>query len=198
MKYFGLEQEFFLKDTTTNELVIPESLKIHLPIDGCGYLVEARGAAYNNMYEAIYSLKAEVRRIFDLLRETKYTLSYSPVEKLSKKFLFEISKQYIKGLTKYNNYLGFINHKLCSNERTAGLHLSITDQHTYGKITYNQNFDYIDIFRKLDEAYCQEIKVAKRNPGFYEIKEDGRIEYRSLPTNIDLDKLITVVNNIIK
>lgn len=202
MKKFGLEQEFFLVNNTTGEIVIPEDLKLNLPTDSCGYLVEARGKAYNNMYEAVYSLKAEVKRINDLVKNSGYHLGASPFEKLSKAFLFKISRRFIKGLTKYDNLYGFINHKIKSNERTAGLHLSITDQYSLTRdgytFWYNQNFDYVQIFKKLDKYYKNDIKAAKRNQGFYEIKEDGRIEYRSLPNSIDLDVLINVVNTILK
>lgn len=62
----------------------------------------------------------------------------------------------------------------------------------------NECFDYITIFKKLDEAFAEEIKEAKRLPGFYEIKSDGRIEYRSLPSNVSLFKVIDVINSIIK
>ena len=51
-------------------------------------------------------------------------------------------------------------------------------------------FDFVQIIRKLDEAFKGEIKAAKRLPGFYEIKPDRRVEYRSLPNDVDLGKII--------
>jgi hypothetical protein len=197
MKY-GLEKEFFLCTTPGNEIVIPQIILPTLPIDGCGYLIEARGLPYDNIYEAVYSLNAEIHRIEDLLPSNVMLLD-SPVEKLSKEFLFKISRKYVKGLTKYQNIYGYSNHRIKNNERTAGVHISFTDTKSYygkdnQKFTYNQNFDWLSIFKALDSYFSDEIKDAKRNKGFYELKEDGRIEYRSLPADIDLNKVIRAIN----
>jgi len=197
MKY-GLEQEFFITTNPGNELLIPHQISKLLPIDSCGYLVEARGLPFDNIYEAVYSLKAEVHKIQDML-PSNVMLINSPVEKLSKDFLFKISRTYVKGITKYQNIYGYNNHKIKTNERTAGLHISFTDSVSYygkdnQKFYYNRNFDWLSIFKSLDDYFSTEIKESKRNKGFYEIKEDGRIEYRSLPTNIDLNKVIRAIN----
>ena len=205
MIYFGLEKEYFLVHKETGAPQMPEQLKLNLPIDSCGYLVEARGKPYNNMYDAVCSLHADCMRIMDKLKGTEYELSKEPVMKLSRQFLYEVSKKYIKGLTKYQNYLGHTNHKITMLERTAGIHLSVTDQHSYDKtwnnpggagfkvVNYYQNFDWMSLFTTLDKEFADEIKTSKRNKGFYEVKHDGRVEYRSLPSTADLDKLKSVV-----
>lgn len=57
-------------------------------------------------------------------------------------------------------------------------------------------FDYAAIIRYLDEYFKIAIKETKRTPGVFCIKsgEKGdRIEYRSLPNNIDLE-LLTDIN----
>ena len=50
----------------------------------------------------------------------------------------------------------------------------------------------------LDKYFKTEIRAARRNPGFYERKADGRIEYRSLPNNVDLEKVRDVIGSIYK
>ena len=90
---------------------------------------------------------------------------------------------------------------------TAGIHLSVTDEQTETVMSYDRDggqnnktvshnvlWDFSSLFRLLDKMFVNEIKDSKRNPGFYELKYDGRIEYRSLPTNIDYGKLIDVVH----
>jgi hypothetical protein len=42
-------------------------------------------------------------------------------------------------------------------------------------------FDFLEIIRNLDEEFSAEIKESNRQPGFYSLKDDRRIEYRSLP-----------------
>ncbi len=58
---------------------------------------------------------------------------------------------------------------------------------------YSPLWDYIQLFRFLDQRFEAEIKEAGRLPGFYELKHDGRIEYRSLPANADLTKIATAL-----
>lgn len=210
MTHFGLEKEYFLVHKETGVPIMPESLKLNLPIDSCGYLVEARGKPYNNMYDAVSSLLADEQRILHKLKGSEYVLSNEPVMKLTRAFLHDVSKKYVKGLTKYSNYLGYPNHKITMLERTSGIHLSVTNKHEYevirthpansgySKIAYYQNFDWPSLFTYLDKHFTEEIKAAKRNKGFYEVKPDGRVEYRSLPCNIDLNKLRDIVQEFYK
>ncbi len=78
----------------------------------------------------------------------------------------------------------------------AGLHISITNPRSYTgdnnrEVTYFPCFDYPSIFRKLEKEFTSEIKAAYRNPGFYEVKPDGRVEYRSLPATLIHSKNFT-------
>ena len=58
-----------------------------------------------------------------------------------------------------------------------------------------QNFDWVKLFTHLDDCFSKEIEESGRNPGFYEVKFDGRVEYRSLPSNINLKKVISVIQS---
>ena len=107
-------------------------------------------------------------------------------------------------MVRYQNIYSFKDHRHSSSECPAGVHISFTKPahiHRGDKeplVTVNTLFDFVQVFKALDVAFKDEIIGAKRNPGFYEIKTDGRIEYRSLPSNVDMDKIIKVVNAIIK
>lgn len=211
MKKFGLEQEFFLvrsggelteagETTTVDDLILPDDVQIPgytIPTDSCGYLVEARGEPHRDIYQAVYSLAAEIAKIQSKL-PAKIELSPNPYRTFTAKSLHEIQRRYIKGLSKYNNLYGYINHKVSGRTRTAGLHLSITDEQTHtglnnSIVKFYQNFDYVRYILKLDEVFASEIKAAKRNPGFYELKSDGRVEYRSLPTMSNYETLLTTI-----
>jgi hypothetical protein len=209
----GLEKEFFL--LLNGEPISLNSLKdFGLPYDDCGWLVEARGNPFHDPVDAIFSLKAEVFKIEQQLiainanrSEGFLTLSDNPLMKVSKSVRLQASRRFAKGLTKYQNLYGHESHKNAMQEATAGVHVSFTQENWYGNKcescghcktqTYNVNFDWPQIFIKLDEAFADEIKESKRRPGFYEIKSDGRVEYRSLPANVDLDKLIKVLKSLI-
>lgn len=192
----GLEKEMFLKNKDGEIVLVPTDI----PADGCGYLAEARGLPFNNIEEAVYSLKAAEHKIVSQAKKLDLTIDDSPVLKVSKELRLKARRLYEKGVLKYENLYNFKDHRHSSNEAPSGVHISFTNPtHIYsdGKQfgSVNKLFDFVQLFKYLDKAFASEIKASKRNPGFYEIKSDGRVEYRSLPSNVDLDKVITVINN---
>jgi len=194
----GLEKEFFvLKDGQ------PTVVPVSLSADESGVLAEARSAAFDNPTDAVFSLLADFYKLTEQANKLNLTLSDSPVMKIDRKTKIDASRIYAKPITKHRNLYGFEHHGNRISEQTAGVHISFTDEGTvYQKenqppIKYNRMFDYVRIFKGLDKAFAQEIKDAKRKPGFYELKDDGRIEYRSLPANVNLSKVIEVLNNLI-
>lgn len=199
---FGLEKEFFVmpNGTENQPILVPNGI----PKDECGYLAEARGLPFHSIEEAVFSVMAETYRIETKLEDMDLIADDIPLLKVPRELLIEAQRHNVKGLISYNNYYGHKHHKNKHNEAIAAVHISITKPRTvstnqpYGMMEINECFDYISIFKKLDEAFAEEIKEAKRLPGFYEVKSDGRIEYRSLPSNVSLFKVIDVINSIIK
>jgi hypothetical protein len=79
--------------------------------------------------------------------------------------------------------------------------VSIGSNHKYierqSKKDYSAVFNYVDLIKKLDYAFHYEIKEANRVKGVYAIKEGilgERVEYRSLPNTVDLNKIISVLS----
>jgi hypothetical protein len=53
-------------------------------------------------------------------------------------------------------------------------------------------FDFRPIIERLDKEFAAELKMSNRQPGFYAVKDDCRVEYRSLPNFVftpDLAKI---------
>ena len=195
----GLEKEMFVKNAEGKVILVPKDI----PKDDCGYLAEARGLPFNNIAEAVYSLKASEHKIIHAATTAKLHIDDSPILKVSKDVRLEARRLYSKGIIAYRNLYNYKDHKHSSNECPAGVHISFTNPVNAladGKVirTVNALFDFVSIFKALDSAFKSEIKAAKRNPGFYEIKSDNRIEYRSLPSNVNLSKVINVVNEALK
>src|ERR1051326_8940348 len=206
MLQVGLEKEFFALNEENEVVLVPDKL----PRDDCGWLVEARGEPAKDIVEAVFSLRAAVFRINKSLAQynannhpenAQIPLSDAPVMRVYKETRIEAQRRNDKGRIKYRNLYGHDTHRTTLAEATAGVHVTFSNA---GKVhckeetfSYNANFDWPYIFHKLDRAFEEEIKAAKRNPGFYEVKTDGRVEYRSLPANVDLDKLIEVLGKII-
>lgn len=208
----GLEKEMFLLDKNNKPVVIPEGL----PFDECGLLLEARGKPSVDIYEAVYSLMAEVKRIEDLVKQKypDYHISDEPVLEVDRKTKVSANRTYAKGVLSYRNIYGFEHHKNNLKEVTAGIHISFTNEYEMSwftteeignnqfrgnehKQTFNLNFDWLQIFLQLDKLFKEDISNGKRNQGFYEIKSDGRIEYRSLPSNTDMNKIISALRMIL-
>jgi hypothetical protein len=195
----GLEKEMFLTKSGIAQ-VIPDDI----PQDDNGLLAEARGMPFGDVYSAVYNLIGEVKKISDIAKKRKYKVSDSPSLVVSRETLLLANRTHTKGLLKYQNMYGFKEHNNKPNEVTAGVHISFTNQMemfapTYKTepVKYNGMFDYVQIFKALDEAFEAEIKESRRNKGFYELKADGRIEYRSLPSNVNLTKVISVLRSIL-
>jgi hypothetical protein len=208
----GLEQEFFCVSSGENNTEIPNLVPKAIPYyDDCGWLFEARGNPSRDIIDAIFSLKAAVYRLdasiaaynrnksADNPELKKGSLPFMTIERDLK---VAAARKFSKGLIRYRNLYGHEHHRTRNNEFTAGIHISFTnptevrneDKRT---VTVNGMFDFNRLFSIFDKEFSTEIREAKRNPGFYEIKGDGRIEYRSLPNTVNLEKVISVVNEAI-
>jgi hypothetical protein len=202
MKY-GLECEFFVsKKDAHGEPVLVGGLDSSLTPDECGFLAEARGQPYGTIREAVFSLMADIHRLEQAAAKLDLTLIKLPNADVPASEILKSRRQFSKGVLSYQNLYGHEAHKE-KRKKTAGIHVSFTcaasrtcfdsrkKEYTFH---YQPIWDYVQVFRKLDLAFADEIKAAKRNPGFYELKSDGRIEYRSLPNDVDLMKIITVLS----
>lgn len=194
----GLEKEYFVIDNDGEPTLCPDEL----PSDACGLLAEARGKPCDNITEAVYSLMAEEYRMIAIADFLGVTLIEQPVMKISKKLRDEASRVFAKGVVRSQNLYGHLKHRHKVSEMTAGVHISFTrpDQIYYEGITVttvNRVWDYVQLFKKFDDRFKDVIKASKRRPGFYEIKDDGRIEYRSLPSDVNLFYVIENVKEAI-
>jgi hypothetical protein len=197
---YGLEKEFFVVHPEHNNDPLMVDTKIFgSNYDESGLLVECRGKPFNNIVEAVFSLKADIWKVEKLAASNNLSLSDNPVMIVSRKTKLQVQRNFVKGLSKYQNLYNYESHRNNLREHTAGIHISFTNPQTIyskeGNLSYNGLFDYIHLFKYLDHHFSREIRESKRNPGFYEIKTDGRIEYRSLPANVNLDKVINVILN---
>ena len=178
-----------------------------LACDECGWLVEARGNPFNNIIDAVFSLKAEIYKIERQLATINgkvnsvgpVNLDDTPIMKVDRKIRVAAARTHGKPPIKYQNFYGHEYHKNAITEATAGVHVSVTNPQSVSRqnqsdFIYHPNFDWPQIFLILDKEFKEEIKASKRQPGFYEMKQDGRVEYRSLPSNVDLDRLIQVLS----
>jgi len=196
MKY-GLEKEYFVTNDKDELVLCPKDI----PHDGCGFLAEARGEPHEDIVDAVFSLKASEHKLKMQMKEVGLILVDKPVMVIPKQLKLKAQREYAKGLTKHQNLYKFQSHRQKVSEHTAGVHISFTQpKRVYhdSKVveTVNELWDFVQLFKELDVRFKNDIKLAKRNPGFYEIKNDCRIEYRSLPNSINLFNLINAIKEI--
>lgn len=193
MKY-GFELEFFLRDLTGVPVLVPDGL----PYDECGWLVEVRSEPHEDITKAIYLLKAAQDDVERLVLKKNLTPTYLPLFEIPRDLKVQAARRYGKGILNYRNLYGFETHRNSTKLATASLHISFTAERTFTyqdtkerdrTFKYPGFVDHAKLITGLDWAFKEEIRVAKRNPGFYEIKSDGRIEYRSLPNDVSLEKV---------
>lgn len=195
MIQFGFEREFFVLDKKRDVTEVPS----HIPNDS-GLLAEARGRPHRDPIDAAFSLKAEthkIRRLVEAVPKRGLQLDFvSDYRTVDREIRINARRTHTKGLIHFQNLYDdkIVGHDVDSDTITAGLHVSVTRQtttHCQGdgcsrSTTTNLPFDFARFVRAADERFADEIKRAKRRPGFYEMKPDGRIEYRSLPQSISI------------
>lgn len=137
----------------------------------------------------------------DLLVEMRKTKEYidkkenTVLEELSVYDKGNVGKMLPKGVYKASLQLNISNNKEISYlEYTK---ITIEDKFKYESKncskSYSSVFDFPKLICKLDKTFQNNINDSKRVKGVYAIKEGelgDRIEYRSLPNDIDLDLLI--------
>lgn len=197
MVTFGLEREFFCVQDEE-----PTVVPVGIPADSCGWLVEARGKAFRQPREAVYSLMAEQDRIAQLCEEYGVGMWQEPVMKVSRAVRHTAARKTAKGLVEYQNIYGYERHRERLIEGIASTQVTMRKTQTFWankeKVKVGVPFDFPRIIQHLDEVFADEIKDAKRNPGFYEMKPDGMVEYRSLPNKLDDQKLIEALEEVVQ
>lgn len=180
---FGFELEGFCVNAAGQLCLVPAGI----PCDDCGWLVEYRGRPAESVLEAAGLLESEKYRVQKLLYAAGLSDAGIAHAKVPRGMKLAARREHAKGVLRYQNLYGLSP----STADTAGLHVHFTRPASYwedgkAKATFNRLWDFPQLFRALDKRFAGWIKATKRKPGFYEIKPDGQIEYRSLPSTISL------------
>ncbi len=192
MLILGLEREYFCTNAAGDVQVVPTGV----PADECGWLMEARGLPATNPEEAVFSLLADEYRVLRAARAHGVSASFEPVMRVPEPVRRAASRRYAKGLTRHQNLYGHPAHRIRHPLATAGIHVSFTNPQSFRNDKgvelgpAYRIFDFAKLFRAIDQEFKVEIEEARRLPGFYELKPDGRIEHRSLPNNVPPERLI--------
>jgi hypothetical protein len=193
---YGFEIEFFV--TKKKEFVISPA---RMPMDECGWLVEARGQPRAAPLEAAFSCLADIHRLKVAAKTHKVILSKASYTELDPVLMRTARRTY--GKREYpegrGNIYG-IDFAPDDDLARAGLHIHFSDyverRNEKGEVFRDhRQINMPRIIRALDEKYKKEIEDSKRLPGFYEMKNWG-FEYRSLPNTMNLIEVAEFIETI--
>jgi len=209
LREIGIEKECFLLHK--GEVMQPK--KYGFPYDEMGFLVELRSWQSERLEPIEMSLNLEWIRFKHRADKFGMALSDNPYMNCSKKFVDDIEDTYHisefpdntkniyndgwhKGDMELGKLSSFLTHhtgilpekgvKDCYR-LTSGIHVHFSSRNKKtGEVI---GLPVEDIVRQMDKAFKDNISDTGRIKGEYELKEHG-FEYRSLPCNTDIHKIL--------
>ena len=172
------------------------------PTDGNPYLLEIRGKQAGTALEAKYNMLHLQEFEQQRLRKAGYDIDFDTnAIVLDRAERAELRRQEIKSPMQQYRIGGGIRLPR-AGVVTAGLHVHFDNgferSRCCSRVSRSIEASPVNIPRivyVLDKAFWNEILKAGRQPGLYEMKPYG-FEYRSLPTTVDIDRLVKVLNMI--
>lgn len=202
IREIGLEKELFL--LSNNRIMEPS--KYGFPYDEMGFLVEIRSLPSDRLYPIYTTLEQEELQYS--LRANKFGMHLDDSSYLysEKDWITNIGKKYSdawysipEAKNIYGDYpthhLGVFEESPDCYRLTSGIHVhfSSRDSNT-GEVI---ELPIEEIIKKMDEEFGDIVESNKRVIGEYEIKAHG-FEYRSLPSNTDIYKILKVAFEILR
>lgn len=220
MLELGLEKEYFIakkgQEPIEQRIISAEESNLTDNCDECGFLAETRGEPNSDIDKAVLSIIEKEQKLKRQL-DKDIELLEIPFIKLPEETMHNFRRTYGKGQSKDRGMYQDIKPK---KHQTAGLHIHFSnfdkvvtsfivkktmlfvdkklihspeiEEEKREEVIQIHQLDIPFIIRFLDEHFSTEIKETKRQKGMYELKSHG-FEYRSLPNNIDLEKLTSVL-----
>lgn len=191
----GIEVEFFV---THNGKLADASL-LGLPHDDYPIIAEARGKPSRCAFEAVHSVLGEIERMVSILPPGHKPLfaNWAKKDDHWRKLNQEAMRRGMEKSINWENLHGLPESTKNDTHVSAGMHISFTNpqeitvtwksnrsSESYTTREYNAVFDYAKLFLAIEKEFDRDIARSGRTKGFYEIKDDGRIEYRSLPATL--------------
>jgi len=186
----GIEKELWLLD---NNGIIQEPAIYDFPYDEFGFLIELRTSPFSNAEELLVDFKQRLHILEVKAKMLGFVLSDKPnmprperlIEYLAIKYhhdgLPDLTANIHTGV-KSSHATGIFEGYL-----TAGIHIHFSRHDQFGR---RVQLPIEIIVRKMDWNFKSVVLEANRILGEYEIKQHGGFEYRSLPTNAPIEKVV--------
>jgi len=139
--------------------------------------------------ELQYKLRAN-KFGFDLWETPFVIYDNKWIDKIAEKYKIHTFTDYTKNIygKQETHHLGIFHVNGEQYKLTAGIHVHFSNRDLKtGEII---ELPIEDIVKKMDKAFSKEIKDTGRIPGEWEPKDHHGFEYRSLPCNVDIYKVL--------
>lgn len=209
---YAIELEYFV---SKNGVIVP-AYQYTDNLDGNPVVGELRTKIHSNKEDLVFELKKLIYLEEKALNEKGVKMELIPSIKVDDKFLYALrrDKSYINRksleiLDEKSVYDKKVGKLLPRGQYKASLQINFSQNETVTHTWKDKNdvtqrfekmvsnvFDYSSHIKKWDKEFSDEISKANRVSGVYAIKDGvygNRIEYRSLPNTVSLDKLIEVI-----
>lgn len=194
--HYGFELEGFAIDMKTGDISLPPA---DWPTDGFPGLLELRSSGGKRAENAYYELLKEYMWLsrkthLPTFRICEHKFNGKEIAQLRRTAVFH--KEMIDIRNVYGKEPRSLNGRTLAAFQINVSHLASQTHDTVvdGKIVSGKKhygiFDITGVVKRLDEVFKHEIKEAKRQPGMYAIKDDCRLEYRSLPNFVFEDDVL--------
>jgi hypothetical protein len=206
IREIGIEKEIFL----TSNGVLREPKKYGFPRDEFEFLVELRSLPSDRLYPVYTTLQAEELQYS--LRANKFGMKLDdcPVKFESKKWVDDLWERhnldrfkdcdYTRNVypelgRKQSHHFGRFDFSKDQYKLTAGIHVHFSSRDAdTGEVI---DLPIEKIVKQMDIKFYDEVTQSGRNRGEWEPKPHG-FEYRSLPANADIYKVLKVAFNILR
>lgn len=204
IREIGLEREcWLLRD---RQIMEPSKYGFNFCSDEMGFLLEERSFPSKNLEPLIMTLEMQHIMMKHRASLLGMEISYEPYRFMDKEFVDYITKaykileftDYTKNIygTKQTHHLGIIPESITKSpitgdmlyRLTAGVHVHFSKRDLKTGEALDLPVDYI--VKQMDEAFKEDIERTKRIAGEWEPKKNGRFEYRSLPCDVDVIRVV--------
>lgn len=185
----GFEVELFVEDDKGTLILPPKDF----PVDGFPGLVEVRSQPRSSVYLAYGDICAEMARLESKLCPGQFWALKLDSAVFPRELRAELRRRHHeKRQVDIQNLYGkkprMLGNKTLASVQVNLSHVICPERWSEdGKSRIPARYGLLDvpkIVRALDVEFGDEIKASKRQPGEYAIKDEVRLEYRSLPTSI--------------
>lgn len=195
---FGFELEGFVRNKQDQQITIPP---ISVPVDGFPGLVELRNTGGGSLFDQLSDIAKQLMKLrVDLKKSLMYEDFVTTEHKFSGQDMASLrrSRPFNKDIVDIQNIYGKHPRRF-GNKTFAAFQINISHQIGWSRterlgdkiVSIPNQYALLDIqkiVKKLDKEFAREIKNSGRQPGMYAIKENIRLEYRSLPNSVfDVD-----------